>query len=61
MYNCDLTERSSGGTALLVEERPPEIREDKVLAIRQQLDEGRYGIAERLDEVVDMLVDLFGG
>lgn len=61
MYNCDLTERSSGGTALLVDERSTEIREEKVMAIRRQLDEGRYAIAERLDEVVDMLLDLFGG
>ena len=61
MYNCDFTDNSSGGIALLVEERPPEIREDKVLAVRQLLDEGRYGIAERLDEVVETLLELYGG
>ncbi|UCD53414.1 MAG: flagellar biosynthesis anti-sigma factor FlgM [Phycisphaerales bacterium] len=61
MYNCDFTENSSGGTALLAQERPPEIREDKVLAVRQLLDEGRYGIAERLDEVIETLLELFGG
>jgi len=60
MYNCDFTENSSGGVALLVEEQP-EIREDKVLAIRQLLDEGRYSLTERLDEVVETLLALYGG
>ena len=61
MYNCDFTDNLSGGTALLVEERPPEIRKDKVLAVRQLIDEGQYGIAERLDEVVETLLELYGG
>jgi anti-sigma28 factor (negative regulator of flagellin synthesis) len=61
MYNCDLTERSSGGAALLVEEHAPEIREDKVLAIRRRLEEGRYNIAGRIDDVVETLLDLYGG
>ena len=61
MYNCDFTERSSGSVALLVDERPPEIRTDKVLEIRRQLAKGRYCIANRLDEVIETLLDLFGG
>ena len=61
MYNCDFTENSSGGVALLDEEHSPEIREDKVLAIRHLIDEGRFGIAERVDEVVETLLALYGG
>lgn len=61
MYNCDFTENSSGSVALLIEEHPPEIREEKVLEIRRQLVEGQYGIADRLDAAVATLLDRFGG
>jgi len=61
MYNCDYTENSSGSVALLVEEHPEAIREEKVLEIRWQLAAGQYRIADRLDEVVETLMDLFGG
>jgi hypothetical protein len=49
------------GVALLVEEQPPEIRTTKVLEIRQLISEGRYRVADRLDEVVETLMDLYGG
>ena len=61
MYDCDLTEHSSGGVALLVEEQPPEIRTTKVLEIRRLIRQGRYRVADRLDEVVETLLDLYGG
>jgi hypothetical protein len=35
----------------------PEIRIDKVLSMRRQLGEGRYYIAEKLDTVVDRLLE----
>lgn len=57
MYNCDFTENSSGNVALLIEEHPPEIREEKVREIRRQLDEGRYCIADRLDAVIVTLLE----
>ncbi len=34
-----------------------EIRVEKVLDIRRQLGEGRYSLADRLDVVVDRLLD----
>jgi hypothetical protein len=61
MYDCDLTRHSSGAVALVVEERPPEIRADKVLEIRRLICAGRYRIANRLDKVVETLLDLYGG
>jgi anti-sigma28 factor (negative regulator of flagellin synthesis) len=35
----------------------PEIRVDKVLDIRRQLDEGTYSIADRLDAVIDKILE----
>jgi len=61
MYDCDFKENSSGSVAMLIEERPPEIRIDKVLEIRRQLAEGRYYTADRLDAVIATLLDRFGG
>ena len=61
MYDCDLTEHSSGGIALLIKEQPPEIRADKVLEIRWLICEGRYRITDRLDEVAEALLNLYGG
>ncbi len=61
MYDCDYEEHACGGVAVLVADEPEEIRVDKVLAIRRELGEGRYRIADRLDTVVDKLLDLFGG
>ncbi len=61
MYDCDLTENSSGGTAVLLEERPPEVRQDKVRDLRRLIREGRYRVSDRLEEVVDTLMRLYGG
>jgi anti-sigma28 factor (negative regulator of flagellin synthesis) len=35
----------------------PKIRVDKVLEIRRQLGEGTYSIADRLDAVVDKIIE----
>jgi anti-sigma28 factor (negative regulator of flagellin synthesis) len=45
------------GVAVLDMEAQPEIREEKVLRIRRQLAEGRYNVADRLDAVVDSLLE----
>ena len=38
-------------------ERPPTIRAEKVLEIKRQLGEGRYSIVERLDVVLDRMLE----
>jgi hypothetical protein len=38
-------------------EQAPEINVEKVLSIRSQLGKGRYCIAEKLDVVVDILLE----
>ena len=35
----------------------PQIRVDKILDIRRQLGEGRYSIEDRLDVVIDKIID----
>jgi hypothetical protein len=35
----------------------PEIRIDKVLSMRRQLGEGRYHVAEKMDVVVDRILE----
>lgn len=42
---------------LLAEEERQEIRVDKVLEIRRQLGEGTYSIADRLDFVVEKIME----
>jgi len=61
MYDCDWTEHSSGGVAVLLEERPPEVRQDKVRDLRRLIREGRYRVSDRLEEVVETLMRLYGG
>jgi hypothetical protein len=45
------------GPSIAVEEREPSFRVEKVLDIKRQLAEGRYDIAEKLDVVVDRLLE----
>jgi hypothetical protein len=52
---CDI-EKAGPETAVLTGNERPEIRVEKVLAIRRQLGEGRYSIAERLDVVIDRII-----
>jgi hypothetical protein len=49
--NCE-----AGSSIALAEQEPP-LRVEKVLDIRRQLAEGRYDIAEKLDVVVDRLLE----
>ncbi|MEJ2703731.1 MAG: hypothetical protein P8Z79_14950 [Sedimentisphaerales bacterium] len=39
------------------DEREPEIRVEKVLSVRRELGEGRYYVAEKLDVIVDRLLE----
>ena len=48
--------RESGSPAAVVEQEPA-FRVEKVLDIKRQLAEGRYDIAEKLDVVVDRLLE----
>jgi anti-sigma28 factor (negative regulator of flagellin synthesis) len=43
--------------AALGPDKLPEIRVDKVLEIRRQLGEGTYSIEDRLDVVVDKIIE----
>lgn len=49
----------SSETALRVDEEP-EIRVEKVMDIRRQLGEGRYSIMDRLDVVIDRIIQDLG-
>jgi len=61
MYDCDLTRHPNGGLALLVEERSSKVREDKVRDIRRLIHQGRYRVSDRLEDVVETLLHLYGG
>jgi hypothetical protein len=45
---------------ILVEDEPTGIRVDKVLEIRRQLGEGTYSIEDRLDVVVERIIEDLG-
>lgn len=51
------TSDSWTGETVLMVENEPEIRVEKVLDIRLQLGEGRYSIADRLDAVIDRIIE----
>ncbi len=44
-------------TAALMPDEHPDIRVDKVLEIRRQLGEGTYSIEDRLDVVVEKIIE----
>jgi len=50
-------EPAGAASAILTEDEHPEIRVDKVLEIRRQLGEGTYSIADRLDVVVEKIIE----
>ena len=54
-FHCQ--EDKDRDVAVLDPDTGQEIRVEKVLGIRRQLGEGRYSLAERLDVVVDKLLD----
>ncbi len=39
-----------------LDEEPPHVRKDRILAVRRQLAEGTYDLDERLDAVLDRLL-----
>jgi anti-sigma28 factor (negative regulator of flagellin synthesis) len=45
------------GWAVVAAEQTSQIRIERVLAIRDQLAEGRYSIADRLDAVLDRILE----
>jgi anti-sigma28 factor (negative regulator of flagellin synthesis) len=47
-------------SAALAEDEHSDIRVDKVLEIRRQLGEGTYSIADRLDVIVEKIVEDLG-
>ena len=47
-------------SAVLMEDEQPEVRVEKVLEIRRQLGEGRYNIADRLDVVIERIIEDLG-
>jgi hypothetical protein len=51
MDNCE-SEKT-----VVAAQNTPEIRVEKVLAVRRQLGEGRYCLAEKLDVVVDRILE----
>ncbi len=58
MNSLHWQDETDTGVALLDREVQPEIREEKVVRIRRQLAEGRYNVADRLDAVVDSLLEV---
>lgn len=53
------TKSAGSSSAVLTEDEPGEIRVDKVLEIRRQLGEGTYCIDDRLDTVVERIIEDF--
>jgi hypothetical protein len=51
------TRNSCSSSAILAEDEHADICVDKVLEIRRQLGEGRYSIADRLDVVVERIIE----
>jgi anti-sigma28 factor (negative regulator of flagellin synthesis) len=49
-------ENQTGGSAA-TEQQEPQFRVEKILDIKRQLAEGRYEIEEKLDVVVDRLLE----
>jgi len=56
---CDI-EKARPDAVLLADDEQPDIRVDKILAIRRQLGEGTYSIADRLDVVIDRIIKDLG-
>jgi len=50
------TENSTSNVTVLPFDEQPEIRVEKVLDIRRQLGEGTYSLADRLDVVIDRII-----
>ncbi len=59
LSSCCITKPRLGRTAR-AEEEQPEVRVEKILEIRRQLGEGRYSIADRLDVVIERIINDLG-
>lgn len=57
MDSITFTDNHEPGSPAAVAEQEPSFRVEKVLDIKRQLAEGRYEIAEKLDVVVDKLLE----
>ncbi len=57
MDSITCTDNRESGSPAAVAELEPSFRVEKVLDIKRQLAEGRYEIAEKLDVVVDRLLE----
>ncbi len=60
MTRACCTNNAGPDSAILVEEETTEIRVDKILEIRRQLGEGTYSIEDRLDVVVERIIEDLG-
>jgi len=60
MIRSCCTKNATLDSTVLVEEEPNDIRVDKVLDIRRQLGEGTYSIEDRLDVVVEKIIEDLG-
>jgi len=58
MDSFDWKEDMDTGVAVLDQDAQPQVRRQKVREIRRQLGEGRYNVADRLDVVVERLLDV---
>lgn len=51
------TQEPGPGRIVALMDDQPQIRVDKILDIRRQLGEGTYSIEDRLDAVIDKIID----
>jgi anti-sigma28 factor (negative regulator of flagellin synthesis) len=51
------TKNEGADSTILLEDESNDIRVDKILEIRRQLGEGTYGIEDRLDVVVERIIE----
>lgn len=58
MDSFNWQEDTDSGVAVLDPEVQPPIRRQKVREIRRQIRKGRYNLADRLDVVVERLLDV---
>ncbi len=58
MDSFDWQEDMDTGVAVLDQDVQPQIRREKVREIRRQLRRGHYNVADRLDVVVERLLDV---
>jgi hypothetical protein len=60
MIRSCCTKNTEPDSTVLVDDETTDIRVDKILEIRRQLGEGTYSIEERLDVVVERIIEDLG-